>query len=388
MAKIEKRGNLQWRARVHRKGYPDYSNTFEEKAPAVAWARALETAMGLADLPEVRRLTSRAEQLGGTVAALAAEYQRLMLPSVAAAPTLTPKEKLRVSNERRRIARIKARFGSLLLAMLTTADVNRWRDDRIKEGAAGGTVRHDLNMLSKLLQFAMNDLGLEGARNVVRDVKKPKAGKGRSRRTSDLELHYLQRAAREVPEGRPDEAPARGLAPLFSLAVATGARLGEFIALHWRDVDLKNGEMLLRDTKNGESRTVPLSDFAIAEFTALRAVQRIDDKVFDWARSDSAAKPVRRAIDRARAMYLADTLARGEKPVHGFLEDFRLHDLRHEAASRFLEQGFTIVEVAYIMGHKSPQMTLLYSHSASVQSLRIKMNQRAEGGLAPASSRQ
>ena len=73
-------------------------------------------------------------------------------------------------------------------------------------------------------------------------------------------------------------------------------------------------------------------------------------------------------------MYLADTLGRGEKPEAGFLENFRFHDLRHEAASRFMEKGFSLVEVGYILGHKSPQMTLGYSHPGQVQSLRLRMN--------------
>lgn len=363
MAKIEKRGD-SWRVLVRRKGHPSHSKPFAEHRAAVEWGRELETAMAKGDLPEVRRLTGRGEQLGGTVTALVEEYRRLVLPTVGVSKT----------SETTRLKRIEERFGRLVLAMLTPADINKWRMERLAEGAAPGTVRHDMNMLSKLLQFGINDLGLEGARNVVRDAKKPPLAKGRKRRTSDLELHYLLRAATEVPEDRPDEAPARGLAPLFQLAVTTGARLGEFISLTWRDLDLRRGEMTLRETKNGETRIVPLSNAALAEFTKLKAVTRIDGKVFDWARSDSASKPIRRAVDRAKAMYLAHALGNGEKPEAGFLENFRFHDLRHEAASRFMEKGFSLVEVGYILGHKSPQMTLGYSHPGQVQSLRLRMN--------------
>lgn len=368
MAKIEKRGELQWRTLVRREGYPAYSRTFDDERSAKSWGRQLETAMDLKDLAEVRRLTGRGEELGGTVAALVGEYRRLVLPSVGASKT----------SEATRLKRIEERFGRLVLAMLTTADVNKWRMERLAEGASPGTVRHDMNMLSKLLQFGINELGLEGARNVVRDAKKPPIAKGRDRRTSDLEFHYLLRAATEVPEGRPDEAPARGLGPLFTLALATGARLGELNGLTWREVDLKKAEMLLKDTKNGDSRTVPLSDVALGAFAQLKAVTRIDGKVFDWARSDSASKPIKRAVERAKALHLADATARGEKPASGFLENFRgLHDLRHECASRLMEAGFNIVDVAFVLGHRSPQMSLRYAHHGKVNDMRTRMNAMA-----------
>lgn len=64
-------------------------------------------------------------------------------------------------------------------------------------------------------------------------------------------------------------------------------RLGELLSLSWIDVDLPMRLALLRDTKNGESRTAPLSSKAKAVLEALpRHIQ--DKRVFcKWARSDS-----------------------------------------------------------------------------------------------------
>ncbi len=45
MATIEKRGNLQWRAKIRRKGYPPQGATFATKGAADAWARQIETEM-------------------------------------------------------------------------------------------------------------------------------------------------------------------------------------------------------------------------------------------------------------------------------------------------------------------------------------------------------
>ena len=43
------------------------------------------------------------------------------------------------------------------------------------------------------------------------------------------------------------------------------------------------------------------------------------------------------------------------------IEDLRLHDLRHEATSRFFEMGLSIPEVATIPGHKTWPMLRRYT---------------------------
>lgn len=246
-----------------------------------------------------------------------------------------------------------------------TGELTKWRDARVKEGASDGTVRHDLNTLSKLLGHAISEWGVEGLRNVVRDVKKPGIAKGRDRRVSELELEYLLRAATYTPADRPDEAPAPGLAPLITLAVESSMRLGELIGLDWKHIDLKNRTAHLPKTKNGEARTVALSSKAAATMQALRKakrVQTLDGKVFDWARSDSVSHPFRRCVKRAIALYKADCAEVKEKPIAGFLADVRFHDLRHEATSRLFEKGLNPMEVASMTGHKSMQMLKRYTH--------------------------
>jgi integrase len=44
------------------------------------------------------------------------------------------------------------------------------------------------------------------------------------------------------------------------------------------------------------------------------------------------------------------------------VEDFRFHDLRHEAISRFFEIGLSVPEVALISGHRDPRMLFRYTH--------------------------
>src|SRR3954466_2328204 len=44
------------------------------------------------------------------------------------------------------------------------------------------------------------------------------------------------------------------------------------------------------------------------------------------------------------------------------LPDFRFHDLRHEAVSRFFEAGLNVPEVALVSGHRDPRMLFRYTH--------------------------
>lgn len=44
------------------------------------------------------------------------------------------------------------------------------------------------------------------------------------------------------------------------------------------------------------------------------------------------------------------------------MRNLRLHDLRHEAVSRFFELGLTTPEVALISGHRDPRMLQRYTH--------------------------
>ena len=61
---------------------------------------------------------------------------------------------------------------------------------------------------------------------------------------------------------------------------------------------------------------------------------------------------------------LPDSITRAFERVRkeADMEDFRFHDLRHEATSRFFEKGLSIMEVSAITGHKDLAMLRRYTH--------------------------
>jgi integrase len=86
--------------------------------------------------------------------------------------------------------------------------------------------------------------------NPVQQVKMPRAGNPRQRRAHPGELEKLLKAC--------EASRSRWLPAVILLALETEMRRSELLAMRWDDVDLEARTVLLRNTKNGFPRTVPI----------------------------------------------------------------------------------------------------------------------------------
>ena len=126
------------------------------------------------------------------------------------------------------------------------------------------------------------------------------------------------------------------------VALVTAMRQGELLGLRWDAI--QDRMALLRETKNGRARAVPLSTRA---WSAIEKLPRsIDGRVF---RISAAALDYQRRAIRQCA---------GSK-------ELRWHDLRHEAVSRLFEKGLSAEEAMQISGHKTYAMLARYSYPRS-----------------------
>jgi integrase len=141
---------------------------------------------------------------------------------------------------------------------------------------------------------------------------------------------------------------------IVRIALQTGMRASEIATLHRVQVDLKRRIVRLLETKNTLPRTVPLSTQAVELFSKAmnRPVRPIDTDLIFYG------EPGR---DGKRRPYNFNKVWMDIKRAQG-LADFRFHDLRHEAVSRFVEAGLSDQEVSAISGHKSMQMLKRYTH--------------------------
>jgi integrase len=143
------------------------------------------------------------------------------------------------------------------------------------------------------------------------------------------------------------EAAPRKLRAFLMLALITGARAGELLALRWEHVT--DGFLTFWETKNGKPRRLPLSPAIEA---VLRALPRVHPWVFTNAQTEQpyTANGLRHVFDRA-------VIRAG---VSG--DDVTMHTLRHTALSRMIAKGYDDYTVMEISGHPSTRMLARYTH--------------------------
>lgn len=356
MATISRRGDLQWQVKVRRKGFPTQSRTFMYREDAEKWARGLEREL------ETSGFIDRREADKNTLRAILERYRDEVTPSKKAADI----ESIKIG-----VILKDTILPELKMSAITSAAVAAWRDRRLAQ-VTGGTVNREIDILSSALNHARREWGIH-VENPIPYVKRPEKSRARERRFSPDEERYLFAALNEG-ERKADGTFGKGarniwLAPLVKLALETAMRRGELLALDWKHVDLVRRTAHLPDTKNGDSRTVPLSLRAIA---ILKSLPRVDEPNLDEEerRTDlvflTTAMALRkgfvRALERARAKYVTDCKEARQRPVAAFLEDVHFHDTRHEAASRLAEKLTNVLELSAVTGHKDLRMLKRYYH--------------------------
>ncbi len=326
MATFRFRSN-RWQARVRRKGYPDETKSFATRQDAEKWARALETEIdrGLfVDISEAQRTT---------FGDLIARYLVEVTSSMKGAPADTIRLK----------AIMRKPIAQWSMANLSAARIAAYRDERLKE-VSGGTVIRELAYISAIVNHARREWGIN-VPNPVQMVRKPQSPQARSKVLTEEEVSKLLQALE--PTGRQNN----WTKPAVQLALATAMRRGELLALRWEYIDLEARTAFLPDTKNGESRTVPLSTTAVQVLAVLP--RHISGMVIPvkYFTLDAAFK---RACKRAG------------------LDDVRFHDLRRTAITRMAEKLPNVIELAAVSGHKS-LMVLKRYYQPKAEALALKL---------------
>lgn len=151
---------------------------------------------------------------------------------------------------------------------------------------------------------------------------------------------------------------------MLKTAVLTGLRLGELRALQWRDIDLENRVIRVQRsaTENGAfkppkseagKRDIPIGRDHCLEFKKWRLASPPGS--LDLVFPNAAGRVMRSTNIRQRIFLPAMEKA-------GLLDDngrnlFRIHDLRHAAASLFIEQNLNPKRIQTLMGHSDIETT-------------------------------
>ncbi len=252
-------------------------------------------------------------------------------------------------------AHIVPLIGRTRLAELNSAVVTRFRDAvargdtaqetktkprgvrRVRggEGAASRTLR----LLSSILSFGVRE-GYLAANPALGVEKTP--DRSMERFLSPEEMRRLGEALKTLETSG---APHAGMSIIRMLALS-GARKGEIEKLKWTEVDLRTGFLRLAGSKTG-AKLIPITG-PVRAILEDRARLGLKGYVFASLGSETYFQGTPKLWLRARK--LAE------------LDDVRLHDLRHSAASFGLGGGLGLEVIGKLLGHADVKTTRRYAH--------------------------
>jgi integrase len=258
---------------------------------------------------------------------------------------------------------IKPHIGGHVLQKLTPEHVQRWHGELLKAGLAPRTVGHANRLLRLVLGNAVKNRTL--THNVAAVHAAPKVEEGEIEILSPEQITTVLAAL----EGH-------SLYPIVALALGTGMRRGELLALQWADVGLDAGTLLvqrsLEETKAGlrfkppktrhGRRNIKLGATAVATLRDLK-VQRMetrlaigmgklpdDELVFCGIEGEPLTPHV---ISRAWRRVVE---AKG-------LPQVTFHALRHTHVSVLIAEKVDILTISRRIGHSKTSITFdVYGH--------------------------
>lgn len=250
---------------------------------------------------------------------------------------------------REQLDSFEKRFAGLAnkdITKITAQDLTHWRNKRQSE-VSDGTVLKEISLYSAVFTYAHKELFLL-TENPFFGLKKPKKPKSRNRRILQSEIEKIITELK-YETGQTPKISSHYVAWAFLFAMETAMRRGEILSI--RKKHIFEDHIHLEDTKNGESRDVPLTKQA-RELLSL--ISHNDDRLIPM--SENA---FRLQFERVKARI--------------GLSDLHFHDTRHEAITRLVNTRKVPVEIlAKITGHKTIKVLVNTYYNPDVKDI-VKM---------------
>lgn len=224
---------------------------------------------------------------------------------------------------------LKEFFGNAYLQEITTEKIESYKNQRA-EKVSNATINRELACLKHLFTKAIEWGYID--KNSSKKVKLLKEPPGRVRYLEKDEIKKLLKNCSD------------NIRPIVITALTTGMRLSELFNLRWQDIDFEEKVIIVRNSKNNESRILPMNQTL---YSTLVALPRTNEFVFT-SKNGNPYKSIKTSFKNA--------LKKAK------IENFRFHDLRHTFASHLAMNGWNLRTIQQLMGHKTFAMTLRYSH--------------------------
>ena len=241
-------------------------------------------------------------------------------------------------------------LGDILLAELTSEMVGEFLEERRRfgnhrpgsSGLGEETMRHIHRLLQQCLDQAMRD-GLISD-NPARAFHYSKPKKVNADVLTPLEMEDYLDAAEQL-----------GYLPMFMLALTTGIRQGELIALKWSDLDIESRTLTVAENRAVERRE-------LVEYGSQTRSIRLTLEVVDLLIMERSKHPSSLLMFMHPATlksYSPQMVRRMHNEIikEAGLDRIRFTDLRHTCAVLSLRNGMETKELARMLGHYRPSIT-------------------------------
>jgi integrase len=265
-----------------------------------------------------------------------------------------------VGSYRSTIVHAKEAFGGQRVRRIGAEDIAQFNLMLRERGCSPSTRAKHLRVLSACMQAAVFYRYTDA--NPVRELPPAQRPRPERKEAANFENHELPRLFAHI-----SSEPYRAL---FLVALKTGMRQGELLALRWSDVDLEAAVIRVRSSftggvigtpKNRERRDADLISDVVSLLSDWRDSQArsIDGLVFPGVNGQPFLSPT---VVLRRHLYPAMAAA-GIPRAGPTLEKRTFHSFRHTFAKRALESGAQITWLSRHLGHSSLKVTTdIYGH--------------------------
>lgn len=240
-------------------------------------------------------------------------------------------------------------IGEMSIHNITPQILTSWRNERLAQ-VSPGTVLKDISLFSAIFTYAQKELFLV-ENNPFFLVSKPAQPKSRRRRISEDEIEKILKA-HNYEIGQVPLTMEQYIAWAFLFAIETTMRQGEILDIE--RCNIHKDYIHLPDTKNGDSRDVPLTENA--KQLLMLIPNNGSKKLLDIQQSS------------LQNMF-------GDRIKKLKIHDLHFHDTRHEGISRMVNLRKVPVEVLMkITGHKSPKILINIYYNPTVSEIGEMLN--------------
>jgi len=221
-------------------------------------------------------------------------------------------------------------------------DVKAYLDLLVEKGVSGSTLNVNLNALGFVIRNILN-------KNFMIKIKYSKIPKRFPVVLTQGEITMLINSIQNTKHKL-----------MIKLLYSAGLRVSELVSLTIKDFEFENNYGWVREGKGKKDRLFIIAESIKRELQDYVKNNNISGWLFPGNKRNHLSQRTVAAIIKN-----ATKIAKINKKVH-------THTLRHSFATHLIEDGYSVSEVQSLLGHKSPETTMIYLHTASKNMIKVK----------------